>query len=136
MATHARILAGKILWTEKPGGLHVVHGVARVRHNWAHTCTHTYTHTQSTFPVPIYLRSGHVYLCSPPSNFSCPTPPLITTNLICFCFWFITLSSFFFFTKQSYFISYTFQTNYHDTFSYNMSSKILHIYWLYSSHCL
>ena len=34
MATHSSILAGKILWTEEPGGLQV-HGVARVRHDLA-----------------------------------------------------------------------------------------------------
>ena len=28
MATHCSNLAWKIPWTEKPGGLHVVHGVA------------------------------------------------------------------------------------------------------------
>ena len=30
MATHSSILAGKILWTEEPGGLQV-HGVAKSR---------------------------------------------------------------------------------------------------------
>ena len=30
MATHSSILAWKIPWTEEPGGLHTVHGVARV----------------------------------------------------------------------------------------------------------
>ena len=33
MATHSRILAWEIPWTEEPGGLHTVRGVARVRHN-------------------------------------------------------------------------------------------------------
>ena len=28
MATHSSILAWKIPWTEEPGGLHAVHGVA------------------------------------------------------------------------------------------------------------
>ena len=32
MATHSSILAWGIPWTEEPGGLHVVHGVAK-RHN-------------------------------------------------------------------------------------------------------
>jgi len=31
MATLSSILAWKIPWTEEPGGLHTVHGVARVR---------------------------------------------------------------------------------------------------------
>ena len=31
MATHSSILAWKIPWTEKPGGRHTVHGVAK---NW------------------------------------------------------------------------------------------------------
>ena len=29
MATHFNILAWRISWTEEPGGLHVVHGVAK-----------------------------------------------------------------------------------------------------------
>ena len=29
MATHSSILAWRILWTEEPGGLHTVHGVAK-----------------------------------------------------------------------------------------------------------
>ena len=33
MATHSGILAWRIPWTEEPGGLQSVHGVARVRHN-------------------------------------------------------------------------------------------------------
>ena len=33
MATHSSILDWRIPWTEEPGGLHTVHGVARVRHD-------------------------------------------------------------------------------------------------------
>ena len=40
MATHSNILAWKIPWTEKPGGLQSV-GQQTVGHNWAHTDTHT-----------------------------------------------------------------------------------------------
>ena len=29
IATHSRVLSWQMLWTEKPGGLHTVHGVAR-----------------------------------------------------------------------------------------------------------
>ena len=29
MATHSSILAWRIPWTEEPGGLHTVHGVAK-----------------------------------------------------------------------------------------------------------
>ena len=29
MATHSSILARRILWTEEPGRLHIVHGVAK-----------------------------------------------------------------------------------------------------------
>ena len=35
MAMYPSILAWRILWTEKPGRLHTVHGVARVGHNLA-----------------------------------------------------------------------------------------------------
>ena len=41
MTTHAGILAWKILWTEKPGGLQSM-GSQRVRHN---RVTHTHIHT-------------------------------------------------------------------------------------------
>ena len=43
MATHSSILAWKIPWTEKPGGLYSKR--SQVRHDWA-TNTHTHTHTQ------------------------------------------------------------------------------------------
>ena len=45
MATHSSILAWRIPWTEEPGGLHTVHGIARVRHDLA------------TKPPPPPLRS-------------------------------------------------------------------------------
>ena len=34
MATHSSILVWRIPRTEEPNGLHTVHGVARVRHDW------------------------------------------------------------------------------------------------------
>ena len=44
MAIHSSILAWRISWTEKPGGLQSM-GSQRVRHNWLLTRTHTHTHT-------------------------------------------------------------------------------------------
>ena len=44
MATHSSILAWRIPWTEKPGGLQAM-GSQRVRHDRV-TDTHTHTHTQ------------------------------------------------------------------------------------------
>ena len=38
MATHSRILAWRIPWTEEPGGLQFM-GLQRVRRNWAHVHT-------------------------------------------------------------------------------------------------
>ena len=35
MATHSNILAWKMPWTEEPGGLHTVHGVAKSQQNWS-----------------------------------------------------------------------------------------------------
>ena len=35
MATHSRIFAWRIPWTDEPGRLHIVHGVARVGHDLA-----------------------------------------------------------------------------------------------------
>ena len=43
--THSSILAGRITWTEEPGGLESM-GPQRVRHNWV--TEHT-THTQTTY---------------------------------------------------------------------------------------
>ena len=40
MATHSSILAWRNPWTEKPGRLHSVHGVTRVRHD---RVTNTFT---------------------------------------------------------------------------------------------
>ena len=40
MATHSRILAWKVLWTEEPGRLQSM-GFQRLGHDWAHTTTQT-----------------------------------------------------------------------------------------------
>ena len=37
MESHSSILDRKTLWTEEPGRLHTVHGIAK-RHDSAHTC--------------------------------------------------------------------------------------------------
>ena len=42
MATHSRILAWRISWTEEPGGLQSK-GLQRVGHDRTHTHTHTHT---------------------------------------------------------------------------------------------
>ena len=48
MATHSSILAWRILWTEKPGGLHSM-GSQRVRHGWSDlVCMHA-SSTLKTF---------------------------------------------------------------------------------------
>ena len=41
MATYSGILAGKIPWTEEPGGLQSM-GLQRVRHDWAINIIHDY----------------------------------------------------------------------------------------------
>ena len=46
MATHSSVLAWRIPWTEKSGGLQFVRS-QRVRHDWA-TNTHTHTHTHNS----------------------------------------------------------------------------------------
>ena len=57
MATHPRILAWKIPWTEEPGGLWwaVVHGVVKELDTAEHTA-----HTRSTAHTRGTLRRGHV----------------------------------------------------------------------------
>ena len=37
MATHSGIFAWKIPRTEETGRLHIVHKVAKIKHDWAHT---------------------------------------------------------------------------------------------------
>jgi len=56
MAIHPSILAWRIPWMEKPGGLQSV-GSQRVGHDWAtntHTHTHMHTHTKHTYKVHRY----------------------------------------------------------------------------------
>ena len=48
MATCSSILAWKITWTEEPGGLYIVHGIAESgMTKWLNTHTHTHTHTHT-----------------------------------------------------------------------------------------
>ena len=51
MATHSSILAWRLPWTEEPGELHTVHGVARVRCDLA---TKPYQEVYFT-SIPTYL---------------------------------------------------------------------------------
>ena len=62
MATHSRILAWEIPWTEEPGGLQSM-GSQRIRHDWA---THTFLHTMYTI-----LYTLHTVLVKVTQ--SCPT---------------------------------------------------------------
>ena len=58
MATHSSILAQRIPWTEKPGGLQSI-GLHRVRHNWNDLeCTqHIYTIYKAIYCYSGYLAS-------------------------------------------------------------------------------
>ena len=63
MATHSSILAWKIPWTDDPGGLRTVHGVAKSwtrLSNWAHTQTHTHNSCLPIFFSPSSSLSGTV----------------------------------------------------------------------------
>ena len=60
-ATHSSILAGKIPWTEGPGGLQSM-GLQRVGHDWSdwarvHTHTHTHTHTCTDLTIIVTLTT-------------------------------------------------------------------------------
>ena len=48
MATHFSILAGRIPWTEEPGGLQSIghRELDMTEHMRLHTYTHTHTHTR------------------------------------------------------------------------------------------
>ena len=59
MATHSSILAWRIPWTEKPGGLQSM-GSQRVGHGWA-TNTHSHTHINSIY-VSIPISQFHIYV--------------------------------------------------------------------------
>ena len=66
MATHSRILAWRIPWTEEPGGLQSM-GSQRVRHNLM-TNTHTrlgVTWKRKCQPTLIFLPGKSVYSQSP-----------------------------------------------------------------------
>ena len=57
MATRSSILAWRIPWTEKPGGLWCI-GSRRVRHNWSdstHVRAHTHTHCSFFNQLPSFL---------------------------------------------------------------------------------
>ena len=62
MATHSRILAWKIPWTEEPGGLQSM-GSQRVRHVWVtNTFTNTLNKTSTEFPLYVWKDSAIKYL--------------------------------------------------------------------------
>ena len=53
MATHSSTLAWKIPWTEEPGRLYAVHGVAR---SWTELSDFTFMHWRRTWqPTPVFL---------------------------------------------------------------------------------
>ena len=61
MATYSSILAWRIPWTEKPGGLQSK-GSQRVRQDWGrvytHTHTHTHTHLASSSSPDVWSKQG------------------------------------------------------------------------------
>ena len=56
MATHSGILDWKIPWTEEPGGLHIVHGVAKELDT-------TYRLNSKTTTATIYWLYLMLYCC-------------------------------------------------------------------------
>ena len=82
MATHSSILAWKILWTEKAGGL--LHGIAKT---WTWLSMHACTYTCASFNPglwwdPVLLHSGNrqveawtaIFLGQGPSNLNAWSP--------------------------------------------------------------
>ena len=59
MAVHSSILAWRVSWTEKPGGLQSI-GFQRVRHDWT-TNTHTHTHTHMCMCVHMCIHT-YIYI--------------------------------------------------------------------------
>ena len=68
MATHSSIVAWRIPWTEKPGGLRSI-GSQRVRYDWAHTHTKWISYMYTYIPSPLDLP------LTPPSM-----PPVLVTT--------------------------------------------------------
>ena len=58
MATHSCILAWKIPWTEEPGGLHTVHGVAK---SWTQVSTAQQLSILGTGPLSKCIQGGKMY---------------------------------------------------------------------------
>ena len=61
MATHSSILAGRIPWTEEPGGLHSM-GLQRVGHNWVPN-TLTFGSTKFDFVVFVWKHTCGWIFC-------------------------------------------------------------------------
>ena len=69
MATHASILACRLLWTEMPGGLQSI-GTQRIRHDWSNLAHK---------PPPSSLPRKRVSVAHPTQNPQDPTSIFITS---------------------------------------------------------
>ena len=73
MATHCRILAWRVPWTEEPGGLQST-GSQRVRHNWG---DNTHAHSTVLYSVCINLHSHQHCTAQEGSTSSTHSPAFI-----------------------------------------------------------
>ena len=79
MATHSSILIWKIMWTEEPGGLYIVHGVTK-RQSWApclllaEDCSFQVVFGILVVKVKVKLLS-HIWLFATPWTVAYHVPP-------------------------------------------------------------
>ena len=82
MATHSSTLAGKLPWTEGPGGLQSM-GSQRVEHDWA--TEHTYCSPQwlYQFTFPSTLQEGSLFSTHSPAFIVCRFFDDVTLSDLC-----------------------------------------------------
>ena len=92
MATHSRILAWKIPWTEEPGGVQSTGSQSDTTETHTHTCTHSdmRSHTLSAHPYSRHPHSllhavtfpqFHVTYCVIPSSSRSPSSPTLSDSV-------------------------------------------------------
>ena len=61
MATHSRIFAWRIPWTEEPGGLQSMGCKELDMTQHTHTQTHTHTHTHICLNAEVWAQCRHIW---------------------------------------------------------------------------
>ena len=80
MATHSRILAWKIPWTEEPGGVQSIGSQSDMTETRTHMCTHSDTHSHTLSLYQLYHNCNFYHPTITPSQ---PTHTL-ATHILCY----------------------------------------------------